>query len=91
MSDSLKLELQVVVSHLAGAQNRTWVLWKSSQCSKPLSHLFSFQFLIQSHHIAQTGLELLNSKEPPDSASLWKPEGIPEALLVALSLQLNPD
>ena len=27
-----ELELQMVVSHHVGAENRTWILWKSSQC-----------------------------------------------------------
>ena len=32
-SDPLELELQMIVSSHAGAETRTWVLWKSSQCS----------------------------------------------------------
>ena len=31
--DTLRLELQIFVSHLVGARNRTWVLWKSRKCS----------------------------------------------------------
>lgn len=31
--DPLELELQVVADHLAGAENQTWVLCKSSQRS----------------------------------------------------------
>lgn len=31
-SDSLGLELQMDVSHLVGAGNQTWTLWKRSQC-----------------------------------------------------------
>lgn len=37
-SDSLELELQVFMSHHAGAGKRTLVLCKSSWCSKALSH-----------------------------------------------------
>jgi len=37
----LHLYLQTGVSHHVGAGNRTQVLWKSSQCSQPLSHLSS--------------------------------------------------
>ena len=33
VSDPLKLELQVVVSHLVGAGNQTQVLYKSNKCS----------------------------------------------------------
>ncbi|CAO2579474.1 hypothetical protein LEMLEM_LOCUS1012 [Lemmus lemmus] len=33
VSDPLKLDLQTVVSCHVGAGNRTWVLWKSCQCS----------------------------------------------------------
>jgi hypothetical protein len=40
-SDWLKLELQTVVSCHLGARNWTLVLWKSSQCSQLLNHLFS--------------------------------------------------
>jgi hypothetical protein len=40
--DPLKLELQIVVSHYMGAENQTWVLWKSILCSWLLSHLFTF-------------------------------------------------
>jgi hypothetical protein len=36
-----RLELQMVVSHHMDAGNRTWVLWKSSQC-----YLFVCSFLI---------------------------------------------
>jgi hypothetical protein len=32
-SEPLRLELQMVVGHLVGAENRTQVLCKSSQCS----------------------------------------------------------
>lgn len=34
----LKLELQKVVICHVGVGNWTWVLWKSCQCSQPLSH-----------------------------------------------------
>ena len=39
VSDPLGLELQTVVSCHVGAGNWIPVLWKSNQCSKPLSHL----------------------------------------------------
>ena len=45
-SDLLELELQTVVRHHTGAGNRTQVLCKSSQCSKPLSHFSSPLFFI---------------------------------------------
>lgn len=38
----LGLEVQMVVGHYAGAENRKWVPWKSSQCS---DLLFLFAFL----------------------------------------------
>lgn len=41
MSDPLGLELKMIVSHLMGTGNLTHVFWKSSQCSEPLSYLFS--------------------------------------------------
>ena len=34
----LELDLQVLSNHV-GSENRTQDLWKSSQCSFPLSHL----------------------------------------------------
>jgi hypothetical protein len=45
-SDLLELELQTVVRHHTGAGNRTQVLCKSRQCSKPLSHFSSPLFFI---------------------------------------------
>jgi hypothetical protein len=33
--DSLDLELQMVVSHHVGAENQTWVFYKSNKYSKP--------------------------------------------------------
>ena len=44
--DPLGLELQVIVSHLVCAENPAWVLWKSIQCSEPLSHPFSPSYFI---------------------------------------------
>lgn len=41
VSDSLEPELETVVNWHRGAGKWTWVLWKSSQCSQPLSHLSS--------------------------------------------------
>lgn len=38
-SDPLKLEVQMTVSHRVNFGNRTWVIWKSSQC-----HLSGFRF-----------------------------------------------
>lgn len=38
---SLKLELQTGVSCHVGAEDGSWILWKSSQCSQPLSYLSS--------------------------------------------------
>ena len=38
--DSLRLELQMVVSHHVAAGNQTWVLYKSNKCSDLLIHLF---------------------------------------------------
>lgn len=39
VSGPLEREFRVVVSHLVGAGNRTYVLYKSSKCSKLLKHL----------------------------------------------------
>lgn len=36
-SDSLELEVQMLVSHHFGSRTQTWFFWKSSQCSSPLS------------------------------------------------------
>lgn len=52
MVDLPGLELQQVVSCHVGAGTLTWVLWKSSQWSKPLSHLlaslFYFSYIFRS-------------------------------------------
>lgn len=40
VSDPLELELQMVVSHNAGAGNRPWNFWYSSQSHSP--HIQSF-------------------------------------------------
>lgn len=45
-SDTLELELQIVMSCYVGAVNQTWVLCKSSKGSYPLSHLASASHLI---------------------------------------------
>jgi len=45
----LELEWQLVVDHLVGSENQTWVLCKGSKCSLLLSHFynpFSFFFLL---------------------------------------------
>lgn len=34
-----RLELQTVVSYCVGARNQTWVLCKSSKCSKLQNHV----------------------------------------------------
>lgn len=39
VSEPIELTLKVVVSHLMGVENPTWVLWKSRWCL--LSHLSS--------------------------------------------------
>ena len=36
----------LVMSHYVSARNQTHVLWKSSQCSQPLSHLSSLSNVI---------------------------------------------
>jgi hypothetical protein len=41
VSELLELEFPTIVSHHVGAKNQTQVLWESSQCSYPLSHLSS--------------------------------------------------
>lgn len=48
-SDSLELELQVFMSHRAGAGKRTLVLCKSSWRSKALSHSPDPSLLFSSH------------------------------------------
>ena len=40
--DPRELKLQRVVSYHVGGGNRTWVLWKSSQCAQPMCHLSSY-------------------------------------------------
>jgi hypothetical protein len=51
-SDLLKLELQTVVGYLASDETRTWVLWRSSQCSQSLSlSLLKIFFLIKCKYI----------------------------------------
>lgn len=32
-SEPLELELQIVMNHLVGAENLTWILYKSNRCS----------------------------------------------------------
>lgn len=41
VAETLKLELQIVVSHHVGARKQTVVLWKRYKCSKLLSSLSS--------------------------------------------------
>ena len=43
VSNSLELELQMVVSCHVGAGNLTQVLWKMNQCSELLSHFSSLK------------------------------------------------
>lgn len=38
-SDTMKLELQMVLSHHTGDGNWTWILWKINKWSSPLGHL----------------------------------------------------
>ena len=45
VSDSLELDLQTVISYHMGSGNQSQVLWKSSQFSYYLSHLFSPRFI----------------------------------------------
>lgn len=44
----LELKLQMAVSHDVGAGTQTRILWKSSQCSQPPSHLSSLCKLLYS-------------------------------------------
>lgn len=46
VSDSLNLELQLVVSWEVDAKNQNLVLYKSSKCSWHLSHLWSLYFVV---------------------------------------------
>lgn len=39
--DNLELKLQMNVNHHMGAENQSWILWKSNQCSLLSSHLCS--------------------------------------------------
>ena len=39
--DPVGLEVQMVLNCHVGAENRTWILWKRSQCAELLSHFFS--------------------------------------------------
>lgn len=39
----LELELSVVAGHHVGSGNQTWILCKNSQCSDPLTYLFSVE------------------------------------------------
>lgn len=50
-----ELELQKVVSSRVGAEKLTWVPWKSSQCSWPLSHLSRPCISILKCHKSRTG------------------------------------
>lgn len=73
VSDLLELGLQMIVSHCMSAENSTQVLWKSSNCSWPLSHpsrppeeLF-FLLSISSNH---NGLSLYTGIDIPHEGAV---------------------
>lgn len=62
--EPLGLELQISVSPEVDGGNRTWILWKYSQCSKLLSQLFSPTFyccakVYRMRYTALSGREIL--------------------------------
>ena len=58
-SDTLELELQVVVSHHVGIGNATWAPWKSSHCSNCWATFLIPYLLFEAVlHIQQPDLEL---------------------------------